>query len=66
MFEILSNGTEYVIASGGNDDRGWSSIDAAGTLEEAYAKAKRNWDHYWSLCGLIPSRAIKISVAPQP
>jgi len=63
MFEVLLNGTEYRIVPIGTNHPGWLAIDSAGTLEEGYAKSKKDWDHFWGLCGLVPTRPISIAFA---
>lgn len=62
MLEVLSNGTEYLITQIGKSNPGWCTIGSAETIEDAKITSKRDWDHYWSLTGITPSRPIKISV----
>jgi hypothetical protein len=60
MLEILFNGIDYKIVPIGMDHDGWMTIDSAGSLEEAHAKCKRDWDFFWNLCGLVPSRRTSV------
>lgn len=60
MFGVLFNGSQYLIAPIGGNHPGWLTISCAGTLEEGYLETKKDWDHYWSLCGLVPSRPISV------
>jgi len=62
MFEVLFDGTHYEIAPIGAVPPGWSAIDSAGTVEEGYAKSQKDWDHFWGLCGLVPSRSISVTL----
>ncbi len=57
MLQVLFNGTRYVIAPITEIHSGWSAIDSAGTVEEGYAKSKKDWDHFGNLCGIVPSRS---------
>jgi hypothetical protein len=43
MFEILFNGTHYLVAAIGAAHAGWVAIGSAGTLEEGYMKSKKDW-----------------------
>src|SRR5258708_28122339 len=63
MFKVSSNGTAYMISARRTTHPGWFVIGSADTLEEGYAKSKKDWDHYWELCGLTPSRQIGVSIA---
>jgi hypothetical protein len=65
MFENLFNGIDYKIIRRriGAEHPGWMSLDPADTLERAYAICKKDWDVYWSLCGIAPSRQIRVLLA---
>jgi hypothetical protein len=63
MFEIFSNGTHYLISLIGAARPGWLAIGAAATLEEGYIVCNKDWDHFWDLCDLVPSRPISITFA---
>lgn len=63
MSEILFNGIHYRVVPIGADHLGWMTLDTAHTLEEAYAKCKKDWDFFWRLCGLAPSRQISVILA---
>jgi hypothetical protein len=63
MLEIFSNGTHYLISTIGSAHPGWLAIGAAATLEEGYVVCKRDWDRFWRLCDLVPSRPISVSFA---
>jgi len=62
MFETLFNGTTYRIVRRriGAGHQGWMNLDPADTLERAYAICKKDWDFYWSLCGVAPSRQMAV------
>jgi hypothetical protein len=62
MFDVLFNGPEYLIAPIGSV-QGWHAIDCASTIEEGHAKSKKDWDHFWKACGIIPSRPLRVTVA---
>jgi hypothetical protein len=63
MFQVLFNGTQYLMAPIGEIHPGWSVIDFEDTPESALAKSKKNWDHFWDLCGLVPSFPINVAFA---
>jgi hypothetical protein len=63
MFEIFTNGTHYLISVIGSGRPGWLAIGAAATLEGGYIVCKKDWDHFWSLSDLVPSRQISITFA---
>jgi len=63
MYTAFTNGTEYLIVRAGKVVDGWSVLDGAATADEARARCHRDWDYYWSVCGVIPSRPIRVSVA---
>ena len=60
MFQVWFHGTQYAIGPMEKLLPGWSVIDSAGTLEEACAKSKKDWDHFWDLCGFVPSFPISV------
>ena len=63
VFSVLFNGARYRIVPIGVIDDGWAIIDTADNLSEGYAKSKRDWEYFWSLCGPTPSRPISITFA---
>ena len=60
MFQVWFNGKQYLIARGGEEHAGWAILDYAATQEDAYAKCRMDWDHFWNLCGVVPGRAINV------
>jgi len=63
MFEILFDGIHYRVVPIGADHLGWMTLDATRTLEEAYAKCKKDWDFFWGLRGFAPSRQLNVIFA---
>lgn len=64
MLQILFDGTRYVIAPITAKAEGWLAIDSASSVADGYAKAKKDWDHFWASCHLVPSRKIDVVFAP--
>jgi hypothetical protein len=61
MFQVLSNGKEYRIIPTGNDSAGWHRLGTEMTKEQGFLMAKKDWDHFWSLCGLIPTKKLIVA-----
>lgn len=54
MFDVLFNGGQYVIAPADTIRARWSILDSASTMEastmeEGYARSKKDWDYFWNL-----------------
>ena len=62
-FEVLSNGIEYRGVPLGTNCAYWISIAYVETREEVYFKSKEDWDRYWNLMGIVPSRSLRVTVA---
>lgn len=62
MLDVLFNGTEYLIAQTGAI-QGWHVVDCAPTAQDGCARSKKDWDRFWDLCGIVPSRPLRVTIA---
>jgi hypothetical protein len=63
MFDVLFDGAEYRVVPIGSDCPGWMTLDPANTIQQAYSIAKKDWDHFWRHCGIVPFRKLIVTVA---
>jgi hypothetical protein len=60
MKEILSNGSDYIIASAGVVVPGYVALGAAPTAMAARQFCREDWSSFWAACGIVPSRSISV------